>query len=86
VTGPEPAAQVADFRWALPLAWVELDLNPATRAQSIANIVDERGAAGQALGLARHQLADMLESIAAQAKSQEARGGHAALPGFVHGR
>ncbi len=70
MNGPEPAASVADFRLALPLAWVELDLNPATRAQSIARIVDERGEAGQALGLARAQLTDMLESIAAQAEAK----------------
>jgi hypothetical protein len=70
MTGPEPATPVADFRLALPLAWVELDLNPATRAEAIARILDERGAAGQALGLSRAQLADMLESIAAQAEAK----------------
>lgn len=70
MNGPEPATPVADFRLSLPLAWVELDLNPATRAQSIAKIVDERGEAGLALGLARHQLTDMLESIAAQAEAK----------------
>lgn len=70
MTGPEPATPVADFRMSLPLAWVELDLNPATRAQSIARIVDERGAAGQALGLSREQLTDLLESVAAQAEAK----------------
>jgi hypothetical protein len=70
MTGAKHAAPTADFRLALPLAWVELDLNPQTRAQSIAKIVEERGAAGQALGLNRNQLTEMLESIAAQAEAK----------------
>lgn len=70
MTGPEPATPVAEFRMSLPLAWVELDLNPASRPQSIAKVVEERGAAGQALGLSREQLADLLEGVAAQAQAK----------------
>lgn len=57
----------ADFKLSLPVSWVELDLDPATRAEAIAKIVAERGAAGQQLGLSRQQLTDLLERLAAQA-------------------
>jgi hypothetical protein len=59
-----------DFKLSLPVAWVELDLNHETRAQTIANIVAERGGAGQQLGLSPGQLADLLENLAAQAQAQ----------------
>jgi hypothetical protein len=60
----------ADFRLSLPVSWVELDLNPATRAEAIARIVAERGDAGTQLGLSRGQLTDLLESLAAQAQAK----------------
>jgi hypothetical protein len=61
---------LADFRLSLPVAWVELDLNPATRAEAIAKIVAERGEAGTQLGLSRGQLTDLLESLAVQAQAK----------------
>lgn len=60
----------ADFKLSLPLAWVELDLNGETRAQTITDLVAERGGAGQQLGLSPKQLADLLENLAAQAQAQ----------------
>lgn len=60
----------ADFKLSLPVAWVELDLNPATRAQTIAGIVADRAGAGEQLGLSRAQLGELLESLAAQAEAK----------------
>ena len=60
----------ADFRLSLPVSWAELDLNPATRPESIAKIVAERGKVGAQLGMSPGQLTDVLESLAAQAQAQ----------------
>lgn len=59
-----------DFKLSVPVAWVELDLNHERRAQRIADIVAERGGAGQQLGLSPGQLADLLENLAVQAQAQ----------------
>jgi hypothetical protein len=58
------------FKLSVPVAWVELDLNPATRARTIGDIVAERGGAGQQLGLSPGQLTDLLENLAGQARAQ----------------
>lgn len=58
-----------DLRVAVPATWIELDLDPATRTESFARLVEARGLAAQAAGVAPGDLVAMLEGVAARARA-----------------
>ena len=70
----EPAGTPPEFTLTVPVNWCQLDLDPRTRAETIARLVEERfGAApGQELREARRELTAMLRRYARQAASRGA--------------
>ncbi|MEW6477239.1 MAG: hypothetical protein AB1679_33720 [Actinomycetota bacterium] len=62
---------VSQFRLALPVGWIELDLNPATRSEAIVRIMAERGGAAAGAGVSSAEMARLLEELASQAEAKQ---------------
>lgn len=63
------APQAVDLRVGVPATWLEIDLDPGTRAASFERLVAARGQAAMAAGMSRAQLVGTLETIASRAEA-----------------